>query len=404
MTTSCFTNAVSFQEALQLVLSLADRRVRAETVPLAQCVGRIIETDIVATEHRPAMNLSAMDGYAVRHNDLAPGCVLPLVGESAAGDPAGLLREHTVCRILTGAPLPEGADTVIPQEDVLIAPEGIIIPSLPPLGAHIRRMGEEFARGDRLVEAGSRLDWRHVAILASQGIALPSVRRKIHISILANGKELVAPDAGAQPRTGQIFDSNSPMLAALLESLGVNTSTHIVATDTPDVLKSVLQQACAISDIVVTTGGISVGDTDHVHAMLRDLGADVLFRGVAIKPGKPLTVSTLGKTIIFGLPGNPTAAVVGVYMLLLPLIRQLYGQKEISRCSGILDFEPRIRRDLTQFIFVDMVQDRHEMRIRPVKSVGAADIMTLLRAKGLLQLDPDSANVTLGRTAEVILF
>jgi len=394
-------DAMPYREALQRVLALAPP-LPAEPVPLAQCVGRVLAEDLLAAAPRPAIDLSAMDGYALRHADVGAGSGLPVCGASVAGDAAGTLKAGHAHRILTGAAVPQGADTIIPQENVTLTEEAIIINALPPQGANIRRAGEEFCKGNRLIAAGTRLDWRHVAMLACEGVAFPKVRRQLQATILASGKELVQPGGMLQP--GQIFDSNSPMLAALFDALGLRTIVQVVACDEAASMRAALMQACTTSDIVVTTGGISVGDTDHVHGALRDLGADILFRGITIRPGRPQTVATIGKTTLFGLPGNPTASVVGAIGLLIPFVRRAYGQNNLPTVSGLLDFEPKIRRDLTQFVFVDLVDGDAGLMIRPARSAGTADIFSLLLSKGVLRIDPEMPPPCRGARAEVIPF
>jgi len=178
----------------------------------------------------------------------------------------------------------------------------------------------------------------------------------------------------------------------------------VVACDEAASLRTALMQACTTSDVVVTTGGISVGDTDHVHGALRDLGAEILFRGVTIRPGRPQTVATLGKTTLFGLPGNPTASVVGAIGLLIPFVRRAYGQNELPTVSGRLDFEPKFRSDLTQFVFVDLVDSDAGPLIRPARSAGTADIFSLLLSKGVLRIDPEAPPPLRGTHAAVIPF
>jgi len=194
------------------------------------------------------------------------------------------------------------------------------------------------------------------------------------------------------------------MLAALFDALGLRTIVQVVACDEAASMRAALMQACTTSDIVVTTGGISVGDTDHVHGALRDLGADILFRGITIRPGRPQTVATIGKTTLFGLPGNPTASVVGAIGLLIPFVRRAYGQNNLPTVSGLLDFEPKIRRDLTQFVFVDLVDGDAGLMIRPARSAGTADIFSLLLSKGVLRIDPEMPPPCRGARAEVIPF
>jgi len=295
-----------------------------ETAPLADAAGRWAAEDVLARRTHPAADLSMMDGYAIRFADL-PG-PWRVVGESRAG--AGMeaaIGAGRAARIFTGAPVPEGTDAILVQEEaerdgdaLRLAGEGP-----PARGAHIRRRGTDFAEGDRLIETGTRLTPGRIAAAAMGGHGSLAVRRRPRIALISTGDELVPPGA---PTDGAMLPaSNGVMLQAL-----IGTSAEICAMAiVPDRLDALTEAlATAQADIVVTTGGASVGDHDLVRPALDRLGAQLDFWRIAMRPGKPLLAGRLGDGIILGLPGNPASAFVTAQLFLLPLIAHLGGARD----------------------------------------------------------------------------
>lgn len=305
------------QRLLALVPVLA-----VETLPLGEVVGRWTAAPVVATRTQPDRPLSAMDGYAIRFADL-PG-PWDMIGESAAGTPfAGRVARHQAVRIFTGAALPDGADTVLVQEEarreghrVHLDGEG---PGSP--GRNVRAAGLDFRAGEPLIAPGDRLTPARIALAAVAGHAALPVRRRVRIAIAATGDELRAPGASLAP--GQLPESNCAMLAAMLAGLPVEIETLGILPDRLDALAAAFAHISA--DIIVTTGGASVGDHDLVRPALLAAGAQIDFWKVAVRPGKPMMAGVLDKTIVLGLPGNPVSAFVTAQLFLLPLIAQLSG-------------------------------------------------------------------------------
>lgn len=295
-----------------------------EDVPLLDALGRWTARAVIAKRTQPAANLSAMDGYALRFAEL-PG-PWTVTGESAAGgSEAPPLGPHEAARIFTGAPLPAGADTILVQEEAARDGARLILTGEGPprVGAHIRHAGSDFAAGETLLAPAAPIGPAQIAIAALGGHGTLPVRRRPRIILLSTGDELVPP--GAQTPGVSLPSSNAPMLAALLRAtLPAEVEDHGIVPDDLDILAAAFARA-ADADIIVTTGGASVGDRDFVRPALEQAGARLDFWRIAMKPGKPLLAGTLGSAIVLGLPGNPVSAYVTARLFLLPLVRHLLG-------------------------------------------------------------------------------
>jgi len=306
--------------------------VATERVPLPDAAGRWAAEDVVARRTQPAADLSVMDGYALRFADL-PG-PLRLIGESAAGRPfAGTIQPGEATRIFTGAIMPAGADTVLVQEDT--EDRGGMIhltgPGPARAGAHIRPRGLDFAEGDPLIAAGERLTPARIALSALAGHGTLSVHRPLRIAVAATGDELVPP--GAPVADGRLPESNGAMVAAMLAAWPVQVVQLGILPDRLDSLTAAF--AGVEADILVTSGGASVGDHDLVRPALEAAGAAIDFWRVAVRPGRPMMAGRLGSAVVLGLPGNPVSAFVTATLFLHPLIAAL---------SGASDPLPRTRR------------------------------------------------------------
>ncbi|MBA4748888.1 MAG: molybdopterin molybdotransferase MoeA [Sphingopyxis sp.] len=296
----------------------------AETLPLAAALGRYLAAPLIAQRSQPAAVLSAMDGYAIRFADL-PG-PWRLVGSIAAGNwPESSIATGETMRIFTGAPLPEGADTVLIQEDATAADGIIALTGAGPgaQGQHVRTAGSDFAQGADLAAAGARVTPALIALAAMAGHASLAVGCAPRVALISTGDELV--DAGAPLAPGQIPDSNAPMLSALLAAVPAHLGTVQRIGDDRAATIAAIRAASADHDVIVTLGGASVGDHDHVHAAMTSLGAPPAFWKIAMRPGKPLLAGRIGDAALLGLPGNPASAFVTAQLFLLPLLRHLAG-------------------------------------------------------------------------------
>jgi molybdopterin molybdotransferase len=302
-------------------------RLGVDHAPLHEAVGRVLAEDIAATRRQPPFAASAMDGYAVRAVDAAEaGATLRLVGSSAAGRRyAGTLSAGETVRIFTGAPVPEGADTILIQENAEAVDGGTVrvtVPAQP--GRHIRRAGLDFETGHTLLFEGTRLDVRHVALAAAMNHATLPVGRAPKVGIIATGDELVAP--GMEPGPDQIVASNTPALAALITAAGGEAIDLGIVRDNAEATVAALAGGRDRGvDILVTLGGASVGDHDLVQKAFGDVGMELGFWRVAMRPGKPLIFGHLGDIRVLGLPGNPVSSLVCAMLYLVPLVRALQG-------------------------------------------------------------------------------
>ncbi|WP_374523852.1 molybdopterin molybdotransferase MoeA [Sphingopyxis sp.] len=298
----------------------------SETIAFSQSLGRYLSQDLVALRDQPSAPLSAMDGYAIRFADL-PG-PWTIIGEAAAGaPPPASLDADQAMRIFTGAILPGGADTVVMQEDVAAAGTALSLATGDAVapGQHVRPRGCDFAAGSSLLQAGTRLTPGAIATAIMSGAAQLPVGTRPRVALLTTGDELVQPGHPLAP--GQIPDSNGTMLAAMLANEPAEASLPLHMRDDRTMIARVLKDLARRHDVIVTVGGASVGDHDHVRGAIEDAGGRIDFWKIAMKPGKPLIAGTVGDAILLGLPGNPSSAFVTATLFLLPLVRHLAGAR-----------------------------------------------------------------------------
>ncbi|HEY4015499.1 MAG TPA: gephyrin-like molybdotransferase Glp [Polyangiaceae bacterium] len=302
------------------------RPLASERVPVrADAAGRVLQEDLVARNPLPPFDHSAMDGYAVAIADVTDGppFSLRVAGESRAGRAAPELQPGTACRIFTGSPIPARADTVIMQEHVTRDGDHLRFDALPKKRQHIRRAGEDLPQGALGLAAGTRLTPASLALVAMLGRAEILVARRPRVTILCTGDELRAP--GDEPRTASIPESNSAPLAALARQAAADVRVAPIVHDDPDTTRRAIEDALDGTDVLLTVGGVSVGDHDVVRGALEGVGVALDFWRVAIKPGKPLAVGKTDRAHVIGLPGNPASALVAFLLFGMPLLRALQG-------------------------------------------------------------------------------
>ncbi|RZM79631.1 molybdopterin molybdotransferase MoeA [Leptolyngbya iicbica] len=337
-------------QILELVTPLDSRR-DVETVSLHDAPGRILSASVVSPIDFPHWDNSAMDGYAVRYEDIALASATEPVELAVIEDiPAGHSPQKSVAtgqaaRIFTGAMVPPGADTIIMQEDTERQGDRVKILTAGQPRAFVRERGSYRRAGDRVLSVGELVTATEVAILAAVQRSQVAVYRQPRVAILSTGNELVTPEVELQP--GQIVDSNQYALAALVRQMGGIPVCLGIVPDDPAALKTAISQAIAEADMILSSGGVSVGDYDYVDQILSDLGATLHIRAVAVKPGKPLTVATVkGEStplLYFGLPGNPVSALVSFWRFVAPALRKLSGQRHNWSAPFLL---ARSRHDL----------------------------------------------------------
>lgn len=370
--------------AARLVSPVAESRL----IGLAEADGRVLARPLDAPVPLPRFANAAVDGYALRHADLSDDAVtdLPVLGRVAAGQPAAPLRQAGAIRIFTGAPVPEGADTLVMQEEVRREAERVLIPPGQRLGAHIRPAGEDVAIGARVLEAGHRLRPQDIGLLAALGLSGVEVLRRPRVALFSTGDELAEPGGTLGPAA--IHDANRAMLRALLLRAGAEPVDLGILRDDRASLSARLAQAAGDCDLVLTSGGVSVGEEDHVKAVVAALGALDLWR-IAIKPGKPVAVGRIGPTPFLGLPGNPVAVFVTFAFLARPLLARLAGAEFHSpqRLPVRLGFGYRKQPGRREFLRVslepaadgDLIARRHP-------GFGAGSLVSLAQSDGLVEL------------------
>jgi molybdopterin molybdotransferase len=321
---------LSVAEALERVLSHA-APLPVEQTPLAEAHGRVLAADLKALRTQPPADVSAMDGYAVRAGDVASVPVhLRVIGEVAAGRPfARPVGPGEAARIFTGGVLPEGADTIVIQEHTRRDGDRVEVEKPSARGRHIRAQGLDFKLGDTLLAAGHRLTARDLALAAGMNHARVPVHRRPRIAVLATGDELVPP--GTQPAPGQIVSSNTFALGALARTEGADVEDLGIVGDRLDPTVAAVRHARDLGvDILLTSGGASVGDYDLVQAAFAAEGMTLSFWKLALRPGRPLMHGRLGPMHVLGVPGNPVSAFVCAFLFLVPLIRRLAGRGDLS--------------------------------------------------------------------------
>jgi len=311
--------------ALEVGLGMAGQVAETEPVPLHLARGRVLARPVRAQADMPAFDNSGMDGYALCTQDLVPGEAsgLPVQAVSAAGDGVAELAPGTAMRIFTGAPVPKGADAVVMQEHTKREGDTISLTRIPEPGENIRRQGEDMRRADRVLDAARLLDPKAIAACAGAGVGQVDVWRRLRVALVLTGDELTK--AGEALQGGAIWDVNTPMLCSLIECGWAVVSEIRQVADDRTAMIAALDELAGRVDMIVTSGGVSVGDRDHVKPALKALGAKIGVSGVAIKPGKPITLSVLGGTMVVSLPGNPVSAFVTWVVFGAPIAARMAG-------------------------------------------------------------------------------
>jgi molybdopterin molybdotransferase len=394
---------LSFEEAKKLVLSDVPA-VGTERVNLRDAARRVLARRVVARAPFPPFDASAMDGYAVAFSDFAGDgpWSLDVTTESRVGRLPPPLAQKTACRIFTGAPVPSGADSVVMQEDVVRDGDRATFRAAPLFGSHIRRTGEDLAAGGVALEPGTRLGAFQLALAASLDHPELVVAERPRVTILCTGDELRAP--GEPPRPGSIAESNAIGLRLLAEQAGAAVSIAPLVGDDLDATHAAIERGLASSDLLVTVGGVSVGDHDVVRPALERAGVTLGFWKVAIKPGKPLALGSLGKARVLSLPGNPASSMVTFALFGMPLLRSMQGDKNplpglllarlgsrIARKPGRLEF---LRSALT-------VKDG-ALTVLPFSNQASGAVTTMAWSDALAIVPAEATSLAEGEMLEVL--
>jgi molybdopterin molybdotransferase len=341
-------------DAIKHLLRQARPTNRTETVALTESLDRILARDYTVPADVPPADNSSVDGYAVRAGDLVSASRLPVSGRVAAGQEPGSLLPGTAVRIFTGSEIPAGADSVVMQERVTVVNEGITIDAPVSEGQNIRRQGQDLRRGELALAAGTKIRPQEMCLLGSMGVAQVEVYARLKVAILNTGDELVDPGLPLGP--GQIYNSNRYTLLGLLAKAGCEVVLCETLKDNRDATRNTLERAAAMADLIITSGGVSVGEEDHVRAVLEESGGLSLWR-MAIKPGKPMAFGTIGDTPMLGLPGNPASVLITFLVVAMPFIRACQnraGATDDMGCpgeripAGFSTEQPSVRREFVR--------------------------------------------------------
>ncbi|MBM4342517.1 MAG: molybdopterin molybdotransferase MoeA [Deltaproteobacteria bacterium] len=391
-------------EALTQVLARAPR-LGAIAVPIAQAQGHILAHDLCADRDQPPFDRSAMDGVALRAADAAVGAVLPVVGTAAAGTPfADPLPQGACVRIFTGAVVPPEADSVVPVEQVTLHGDSCTLHAPCRPGQHVARQGSEVRAGGVVVAAGTVLTAARLGVAAAFGHAEVQVARRPRAAVVPTGDEVVAVTAAPGP--GQIRDSNRYALAEILRQGGAEVVHMPVAADRADELHRALSSALRTADVIVTCGGVSAGDLDLVAPALRELGAEIHFHKIRIKPGKPLLFATIGDKVVLGLPGNPVSAAVCATLFALPLLAAMQGATATRwLLAGVplaLPLPATGPRD--EVVPLVPVTAQGQLAVLPVATAGSADVFAFSRATWLGIRSAGGAALAAGESIDVVIW
>ncbi|MEZ5451608.1 MAG: molybdopterin molybdotransferase MoeA [Thiothrix sp.] len=396
---------ISVEQAQAHILAAITALPQHETVTLWQAQGRILAQTVTAPFDVPPHRNSGMDGYALRHADISNGQSLRVIGSSFAGRPfTGTAQAGECVRIMTGAVVPDGTDTVVMQEYVQRDGDAIQVDKAPETGENVRHPGEDMRTGDTVLAAGHKLNAADLGLLASLSIGEVAVLRRPRVAFCSTGDELKSIGEPLQP--GDIYDSNRYTLYGLLSKLDVEIIDLGVVRDTPEAVEHAFQQAMQQADVFITSGGVSVGEADFVTATLQRLGK-VDFWKVAAKPGKPLAFGTLGNTVFFGLPGNPVSVMATFLLFVRPAILTLRGETVplVPEYSAICDTGLKKtpgRKDYQRGI---CERDANgQWRVRSTGGQGSHILRSMSQANCFIVLPLEWGDVEAGTTVTIIPF
>jgi molybdopterin molybdotransferase len=397
---------MSVDDALARIDERVTAIVETETVPLAAACGRILAQDVVAAMNQPPHANSAVDGYAFAHADLIPDCIteLSVTGRAAAGHPLGRpARRGEAIRIFTGAPMPEGTDTVMMQEDCIIENGRVRLKPGIRKGANRRHAGEDVREGEVALGAARRLSPADLGFAAALGCCELPVFRPLRVALMSTGDEIRDPGAPLPP--GAIYDANRFMLAALLHGLGCTVTDLGIRPDREAALVDTLAGASATHDLIVTSGGVSTGEEDHIKAAIERLGSLHFWR-LAIKPGRPVALGQIGGVPLIGLPGNPVAVIVTFVVLARPLILKLAGA---AACPPRLypvqsGFGYRKKPGRREYLRASVKRGDDALVAVKYPKDGAGIISSVVQSEGLVVIDEATSDLTPGASVDFLPF
>jgi molybdopterin molybdotransferase len=396
---------LAVEAAAQMIAARVPPLPQTEQVTLRAALGRVLAEDLRAPVALPPFFNAAVDGYAFRHADLAAEgeTRLPVAGRLQAGARGGALAPGTAIRIFTGAPMPDGADTVMMQEDAREEAGAVILPPGLKHGANCRPAGEDLAENAVALEAGRRLGPAEIGLAAALGVTRLGVRRKVRVGVFSTGDELAEPGAALGP--AQTYDSNRFTLMALLAGLPAEAHDLGILPDDRDATARALAQAAASHDLLLTSGGVSTGEADHVKAAI-EAGGRLVFWRLAVKPGRPAAMGVVSGSPVVGLPGNPVAAVVTFLHLARPLVLQLAGAaaETLPRFAATAEFSYRKKAGRREYVRVALEFGGALPVARKYPREGAGLLTSLTQSDAFAELPEEVTAVVPGQQLQVLPF
>lgn len=401
--TTTRTVAQARDQVLARIVPIAAR----EQVFVQQALGRVLAENIRAPLNVPAHDNSAMDGYALRHADLAPEreVRLTVVGRALAGHPFSRpLAAGEAVRIMTGAVLPAGADTVVMQEQARLVGAEVVLPAGQHCGQNVRRAGEDLHAGEIALARGKRLRPAELGLLASLGQAEIKVCRRLRVAIFSTGDELAT--LGQTLAAGQVYDSNRYTLHGMLSRLGCEVHDLGVVPDQPAALEAALQEAAAHADMIITSGGVSVGEADFIRELMAQLG-EIAFWKINMKPGRPLAFGRIGACWLFGLPGNPVATMISFYQFVRPALLRLQGVPPADTVLPRLKMPTAVplkqRPGICEFQRGILQLENGVYQVRPTGNQGSGILRSMSEAQVLIVLDGMRPQIAAGELVDIEL-
>jgi molybdopterin molybdotransferase len=404
--------ALRADTALQFLQALVTPVAQSEAVDLKAALGRVLASDVVSPIDVPAHDNSAMDGYAFRGELLQSNTALTLdiAGTALAGKAwSGSINAQQCLKIMTGAVMPAGLDTVVPQELVQVADNRITIPAgALQRGDNRRFKGEDLCMGKPALLAGNTIGPAALGLLASLNIAEVAVQRKLRVAFFSTGDEILS--LGEAPREGAVYDSNRYTLFGLLTRMGAEVLDMGVVRDDPQALEAAFKAAAAQADAIITSGGVSVGEADHTKAVMQQMAGGkggVAFWKIAMRPGRPMAVGRIGKAMLFGLPGNPVAVMVTFLAFVRPALLQMMGaapkETPLLKAHSLEAIRKKPGRTEYQRAIVQTGSDG-SLQVRTTGQQGSGVLSSMAVANGLLVLHHDQGNVATGEEVDVLMF
>jgi molybdopterin molybdotransferase len=398
--------SLAVETARRLTRELVEPVGGSERVFIRAALDRVLACDVISPIDVPAHDNSAMDGYAVRAADLSSAgeTRLTVAGTALAGQPfSGSVGPGECVRIMTGAVVPAGADTIVIQEAVHVEGQEALVPPLQMRGQNLRRAGEDLQAGRPALPAGKIVRPAELGLLASLGIAEVAVRRRVRVALFSTGDELVS--IGNQPKQGEIFDSNRYTIYGMLTRLGCEVIDLGVVHDRPEDLEEALLAASRDADAIITSGGVSVGEADFIRGLLERLG-EVLFWKIAMKPGRPMAFGRIGKAFLFGLPGNPVAVMVTFYQFVRDALLRMMGVAPVEPvpslrvpCVSSLKKNP----GRTEFQRGILFEEDGQWKVRVTGAQGSGVLRSMAQANCFIVLEHERGSVAAGDSVSVQL-